>query len=62
MNSRNNNREQPLRRTQHSEMQRSHSNKGGPSSWVKKLLLTALGFLVALIVFGGGLFMYYAQR
>lgn len=61
MNSRNDNHEQPLRRTQHSQMQRSHTNKRGPSSWVKKLLLAAVGFLVALIVFGGGLFMYYAQ-
>lgn len=61
MNSRNDNHEQPLRRTRHSQMQRSHTNKRGPSSWVKKLLLAAVGFLVALIVFGGGLFMYYAQ-
>ena len=61
MNSRNDNHEQPLRRTQHSQMQRSHTNKRGPSSWIKKLLLAAVGFLVALIVFGGGLFMYYAQ-
>lgn len=59
MDNRNQNQNRPMRRTQHSQM--AKSPRGKKSSIIKKIILAGIAVLVAMIVFGGGLFMYYAQ-
>ncbi|TLQ04196.1 carboxypeptidase [Pediococcus stilesii] len=59
MDNRNQNQDRPMRRTQHSQMDKSPKKK--KFSLLKKILLAGIALFVAMIVFGGGLFMYYAQ-
>lgn len=60
MNNGNQYQNRPMRRTQHSKMGK-HPKPNRHSSLIKKLLLAAVAVFVAIIIFGGGLFMYYAQ-
>jgi penicillin-binding protein 1A len=59
MDNRNQNQNRTMRRTQHSKM--AKSSRKGPKSLIKKIIIACVAVFVAMIVFGGGLFMYYAQ-